>query len=100
MSSSAASVANAAVAYSTFNSFRLGRAARTVVTLLICLWDSRNINKNGEFMGITILLLDELYRPSLKACSILRLDRFEVARVAHMYKITEHQFLIVFIPSP
>ncbi|CAN6805290.1 unnamed protein product, partial [Brassica oleracea] len=72
---------------------------QTVVTLLICLWDSRNINKNGEFMGITILLLDELYRPSLKAGSILRLDRFEVARVAHMYKITEHQFLILFIPS-
>ncbi|CAN7084099.1 unnamed protein product, partial [Brassica oleracea var. botrytis] len=47
MSSSAASVANAAVAYSTFNSLRLGRATRTVVTLLICLWDSRNINKNG-----------------------------------------------------
>ncbi|CAN6928817.1 unnamed protein product, partial [Brassica oleracea var. botrytis] len=77
----------------------LSLAARTVVTLLICLWDSRNINKNGEFMGITILLLDELYRPSLKAGSILRLDRFEVARVARMYKITEHQFLILFIPS-
>ncbi|CAN6987229.1 unnamed protein product [Brassica rapa subsp. trilocularis] len=32
------------VPYSTFNSLRLGR----------------NINKNGEFMSITILLLDEL----------------------------------------
>ncbi|KAF3517328.1 hypothetical protein DY000_02060592 [Brassica cretica] len=31
MSSSAASVANAAVAYSTFNSHRLERSARTVV---------------------------------------------------------------------
>ncbi|CAG7907655.1 unnamed protein product [Brassica rapa] len=35
---------SAAVPYSTFNSLRLGR----------------NINKNGEFMGITILLLEEL----------------------------------------
>ncbi|CAN7022230.1 unnamed protein product [Brassica rapa subsp. trilocularis] len=65
-------------------------------------------------MGITILLLDELdcvihgftpanrashYQNDLKAGSIVRLDRFEVARVAHMYKIAEHQFLIRFIPS-
>ncbi|WZY89444.1 hypothetical protein YC2023_046179 [Brassica napus] len=40
----AASATIAAVSYSTFNSLRL----------------RRNINKNGEFMGITILLLDEL----------------------------------------
>ncbi|KAH0924925.1 LOW QUALITY PROTEIN: hypothetical protein HID58_017181 [Brassica napus] len=40
----AASAAIAAVPYSTFNSLRLGS----------------NINKNGEFMDITILLLDEL----------------------------------------
>ncbi|CAN7028679.1 unnamed protein product [Brassica rapa subsp. trilocularis] len=40
----AASAAIAAVPYSTFNSLRLGR----------------NINKNGEFMSITILFLHEL----------------------------------------
>lgn len=62
MASSAAPVANAAVAYSTFESLRLGRAAQSVVARLIRFWDSRNINKNGEFMGITILLLDELLR--------------------------------------
>ncbi|KAH0903563.1 hypothetical protein HID58_043066 [Brassica napus] len=61
MASSAAPVANAAVAYSTFESLRLGRAAQSVVARLIRFWDSRNINKNGEFMGITILLLDELF---------------------------------------
>ncbi|KAG5386885.1 hypothetical protein IGI04_038355 [Brassica rapa subsp. trilocularis] len=44
MTYSTAPAASAAVPYSTFNSLRLGR----------------NINKNGEFMGITILLLDEL----------------------------------------
>ncbi|CAN6913144.1 unnamed protein product [Brassica oleracea] len=126
MASSAAPVANAAVAYSTFESLRLGRAAQSVVARLIRFWDSRNINKNGEFMGITILLLDELlriisnlfllfldsvihgfipanrashYRNDLKTGSIVRLDRFEVARVAHIYKITEHQFLIRFIAS-
>ncbi|CAN7126799.1 unnamed protein product [Brassica rapa subsp. narinosa] len=40
----AASATIAAIPFSTFNSLRL----------------RRNINKNGEFMGITILLLDEL----------------------------------------
>ncbi|CAG7862863.1 unnamed protein product [Brassica rapa] len=73
-----------------------------------------NPTKNGEFMGITILLLDELdsvihgfipanranhYRSSLKTGSIVRLDRFDVARVGHTYKITEHQYVIRFIPS-
>ncbi|CAN7127038.1 unnamed protein product [Brassica rapa subsp. narinosa] len=65
-------------------------------------------------MGITILLLDELdsvihgfipanrashYRPDLKSGSIVKVDRFEVARCAHTYKITEHQFVIRFPPS-
>ncbi|KAH0924929.1 LOW QUALITY PROTEIN: hypothetical protein HID58_017185 [Brassica napus] len=48
----AASAAIAAVPYSTFNSLRLGRSTQSI--------DSSNINKNGEFMDITILLLDEL----------------------------------------
>ena len=80
MTSSGASVANAAVpnvagAYSTFNTLRLGRSAQTFVARLIRFWDSRNIHKNGEFMGITILLLDEqvmiasnLFSRNLKYC--------------------------------
>ncbi|CAF2105359.1 unnamed protein product [Brassica oleracea var. botrytis] len=109
-----AAVSNLAGAYSTFNTLRLGRSAQTFVARLIRFWDSRNIHKNGEFMGITILLLDEQdsvihdfipanrasqFRSCLKAGSIVRLDGFEVARVPHMYKITEHQFVIRFIPS-
>lgn len=47
---------------SIFGSLRIGRAAQSVVARLIRFWDSRNINKNNEFMGITILLLDELAR--------------------------------------
>lgn len=39
------------------------------------------------------------YQNDLKIGSIIRLDRFEVACVAHMYKITEHQFVIRFLPS-
>uniref|UniRef100_A0A0D3BI73 Replication protein A 70 kDa DNA-binding subunit B/D first OB fold domain-containing protein n=1 Tax=Brassica oleracea var. oleracea TaxID=109376 RepID=A0A0D3BI73_BRAOL len=113
MSSSAAQIAHAAVEYSTFASLRLGRTVQSVVARLIRFWDSRNVNKNVEFMGIRLLLLEEMdsvihaftpanrashYRPSLKAGCIVRLERFEVARVAHMYKVTEHQFLICFLP--
>lgn len=61
--------------YSTFDTLRLGRSAQTIVARLIRLWDSRNIHKNGEFMGITILLLDEqvlivwnLFFRNLKYC--------------------------------
>uniref|UniRef100_A0A0D3CVE3 Uncharacterized protein n=1 Tax=Brassica oleracea var. oleracea TaxID=109376 RepID=A0A0D3CVE3_BRAOL len=35
--------------------------------------------------------------PSLKACSTVKVDRFEVARCSSMYKITDHPFLIRFI---
>ncbi|WZZ26897.1 hypothetical protein YC2023_010298 [Brassica napus] len=35
--------------------------------------------------------------PSLKADSIVKVDRFEVARFSSMYKITDHAFLIHFI---
>ncbi|KAH0922249.1 hypothetical protein HID58_022267 [Brassica napus] len=60
MTTAVSPVANAVVARSTFNSLRLGRTSQFVVGRLIRFWDSRNIKKNGEFMGITILLLDEL----------------------------------------
>ncbi|KAL0740843.1 hypothetical protein Bca4012_082356 [Brassica carinata] len=104
----------AAVPHSTFNSLRLGRSAQSVVGRLIRFWDSKNINKNSELLGITILLLDEMdsvihgfipanrashYRSSLVSGSIVRLELFEVARVSHTYKVTEHQFMIRFLPS-
>uniref|UniRef100_A0A0D3CZN4 DUF223 domain-containing protein n=1 Tax=Brassica oleracea var. oleracea TaxID=109376 RepID=A0A0D3CZN4_BRAOL len=37
------------------------------------------------------------YVSSLKAGSIVKVDRFEVARCSSMYKITDHPFLIRFI---
>ncbi|KAF3538030.1 hypothetical protein F2Q69_00024688 [Brassica cretica] len=37
------------------------------------------------------------YMPSLKAGSIVKVDRFEVSRCSSMYKITNHPFLIRFI---
>ncbi|KAL0733518.1 hypothetical protein Bca4012_009728 [Brassica carinata] len=38
---------------------RLDRSAQFVVARLLSFWDSRNIKKQGEFMGITLLFLDE-----------------------------------------
>ncbi|WZZ79369.1 hypothetical protein YC2023_099941 [Brassica napus] len=35
--------------------------------------------------------------PSLKAGSIVKVDRFEVSRCSSMYKITDHSLLIRFI---
>nr|VDD10442.1 unnamed protein product [Brassica oleracea] len=35
--------------------------------------------------------------PSLKAGSIVKVDRFEVSRCSSMYKIIDHPFLIRFI---
>ncbi|KAF3588953.1 hypothetical protein F2Q69_00030323 [Brassica cretica] len=37
------------------------------------------------------------YKPSLKAGSIVKVNRSEVARCSSMYKITDHPFLIRFI---
>ncbi|KAL0654961.1 hypothetical protein Bca4012_075545 [Brassica carinata] len=86
----------------------MASSAALVANAAAAIANSTTSNKNGEFMGITTLLLDELdsvihgfipanranqYRSSLKTGSIVRLDRFEVARVAHMYKIIEHQNL-------
>uniref|UniRef100_A0A0D3ADZ7 DUF223 domain-containing protein n=1 Tax=Brassica oleracea var. oleracea TaxID=109376 RepID=A0A0D3ADZ7_BRAOL len=36
------------------------------------------------------------YMPSLKAGSIVKVDRFKVARCSSMYKIIDHPFLIRF----
>ncbi|CAN8268809.1 unnamed protein product [Cochlearia groenlandica] len=37
---------------------RLGRSKQFVVCRLLHFWDSKNIKKQCEFMGITLLLLD------------------------------------------
>ncbi|XP_048595665.1 uncharacterized protein LOC106354889 [Brassica napus] len=102
------------LAHSAFDGLRLGRSAQFVVGRLLRFWDSKNIKKQGEFMGITLLLLDEKnsvihgfipagraphYRPFLRAGSVVRISRFEVARCTNMYKITDHPFVIRFIPQ-
>lgn len=38
---------------------KLGRCTRTVVTSLLRFWESRNMMKTGELMGVDMLLLDD-----------------------------------------
>nr|VDD50659.1 unnamed protein product [Brassica oleracea] len=67
------------ICHSTFEFLRLGRS-NSVIHVFI---PARRANH---------------YRPSLKAGSIVKVVRFEVARCSSMYKITDHLFLIRFIP--
>ncbi|KAF3601101.1 hypothetical protein F2Q69_00037045 [Brassica cretica] len=101
------------VCHSTFESLRLGRSSQSIASGFLRLWDSLNFKKDREFVGITALFLNEKvnsvihgftpvgranhYMPSLKAGSIVKVDRFDVARCSSMYKITNHPFLICFI---
>ena len=59
MSSFAVFGAQSAGPHATFYDLHLCRSIQVVVGRLLCFWDSRNNNKNGEFMGSTILFLDE-----------------------------------------
>ncbi|KAF8099421.1 hypothetical protein N665_0244s0020 [Sinapis alba] len=47
------------VAQSGFEALRLGRSTQFIVGRHLHFWDSKNIKKHGEFMGITLLLLDD-----------------------------------------
>ncbi|KAF2595115.1 hypothetical protein F2Q70_00043306 [Brassica cretica] len=47
--------------------------------------------------GFTLVGRANHYMPSLKAGSIVKVDRFEISRCSSMYKITDHPFLICFI---
>uniref|UniRef100_A0A0D3DAF4 DUF223 domain-containing protein n=1 Tax=Brassica oleracea var. oleracea TaxID=109376 RepID=A0A0D3DAF4_BRAOL len=101
------------VSHSTFESLRLGRSSQSIAYGFLRFLDSLNFKKDMEFVGITVLFLDEKvnyvihgftpvgcanhYMPSLKAGSIVKVDRFEVARCSSMYMITDHSFLICFI---
>ncbi|WZZ84974.1 hypothetical protein YC2023_113553 [Brassica napus] len=110
---SASPVSQTGVRHPTFESFCLGRSSQSIASGFLCLWDSLNFKKDMEFVGITVIFLDEKvnsvnhgftpvgranhYKPSLKACSIVKVSHFEVARCSSMYKITDHPFFIRFI---
>uniref|UniRef100_A0A0D3EAQ2 DUF223 domain-containing protein n=1 Tax=Brassica oleracea var. oleracea TaxID=109376 RepID=A0A0D3EAQ2_BRAOL len=101
------------VRHSIFESLCLGRSSQSIAFGFLRLWDSLNFKKDIEFVGITVLFLDEKvnsvihgftpvgltnhYMLFLKAGSIVKVDHFEVVRCSSMYKITDHPFLIRFI---
>ncbi|KAF3530053.1 hypothetical protein DY000_02037820 [Brassica cretica] len=101
------------VRHSTFESLHLGRSGQSIASGFLRFWDYLIFKKDREFVGITVLFLDEKvnsmihgftpvrranhYMQSLKADSIVKVDRFEVAMCSSMYKITGHSFLIRFI---
>ncbi|CAG7876592.1 unnamed protein product, partial [Brassica rapa] len=93
------------VCHSTFESLRLGRSSQSIASGFLHFWDSLNFKKDIDFVGITDSVIHGFtpvgcanhYMPSLKADSIVKVDRFEVAMCSNMYKITDHPFLIRFI---
>ncbi|KAH0911890.1 hypothetical protein HID58_035211 [Brassica napus] len=47
------------VRHSTFESLRLGRSSQSIASGFLRFWDSLNFKKDREFVGITVLFLDE-----------------------------------------
>ncbi|KAF2541232.1 hypothetical protein F2Q68_00029532 [Brassica cretica] len=47
------------VLHSTFESLRLGRSSQSIASDFLRFWDSLNFKKDREFVGITVLFLDE-----------------------------------------
>ncbi|KAF2559181.1 hypothetical protein F2Q68_00014941 [Brassica cretica] len=68
------------VCHSTFESLRLGCSSQ-----------------NSVIHGFIPVGRANHYMSSLKAGSIVKVDRFEFARCSSMYKITDHPFLVYFI---
>ncbi|KAH0885955.1 hypothetical protein HID58_062051, partial [Brassica napus] len=51
------------VRHSTFESLRLGLSSQRIASGFLRLWDSLNFKKDREFVGITVLFLDEKNAP-------------------------------------
>ncbi|KAF3590098.1 hypothetical protein F2Q69_00027323 [Brassica cretica] len=84
---------------SSLNPLRLGRSSPSIAYGLLRFWDSLNFKKDTEFLDSWVYSARRAnyYIPSLKTGSIVKVDRFEVARCSSMYMITDHSFLICFI---
>ncbi|KAF3488637.1 hypothetical protein F2Q69_00053088 [Brassica cretica] len=50
------------VRHSTFESLRLGLSSQSIASGFLRFWDSLNFKKDREFVGITVLFLDEKFR--------------------------------------
>ncbi|KAF3493642.1 hypothetical protein DY000_02055740 [Brassica cretica] len=85
---SASPVLQTGVRHSTFESLRLGRNSQSIASGFLCFWDSLNFQERQGVCGNHDSVIHEFtpvgranhYMPSLKADSIVKVDRFEVAR--------------------
>lgn len=68
---------------------------RFVVFLRVFCFDSQN----ALIHGFVPARRANQYRAFIKTGAIVRLDHFQVARSTYMYKITNHPFVIHFIPG-
>ncbi|KAH0894819.1 hypothetical protein HID58_057248, partial [Brassica napus] len=58
------------VRHSTFESLRLGRSRHSIASGFLRFWDSLNFKKDREFVGITVLFLDEKVNVVGQICSV------------------------------
>ncbi|KAH0858265.1 hypothetical protein HID58_086526, partial [Brassica napus] len=58
------------VRHSTFESLRLGHSSQSIASGFLRFWDSLNFKKDREFVGITVLFLDEKVNMVGQICSV------------------------------
>ncbi|WZZ16209.1 hypothetical protein YC2023_109298 [Brassica napus] len=92
------------VCHSTFEYLRLGRSSQSIAFGFFALrfpelQERQGVCGNHDFVihGFTSVGRANHYMPSLKESSIVKVDRFEVARCSSMYKINDHSFVLCFI---
>ncbi|KAF3511670.1 hypothetical protein F2Q69_00003431 [Brassica cretica] len=79
------------IRHSTFESLRVGRSSQSIASNLL------DEKVNFVIHGFIPAGRANHYMTSLKAGSIVKVDRFKVAMCSSMYKIIDHPFLIRFI---
>ncbi|VVB02342.1 unnamed protein product [Arabis nemorensis] len=97
--------------YKTLNQLRVGFSTYPIVGRILRLWETQNIWKNGEIIGLTFLLLDEkvdvincfinvrrtsLYKNIIQDGLIYSINRFYVTHSNNKYKLTHTPFSISF----
>ncbi|KAG5397303.1 hypothetical protein IGI04_019117 [Brassica rapa subsp. trilocularis] len=91
-----------------------GRSSSTVKVRLLRFWETRNVRRGGELMGVHILLLDSqstmmpatvsvnslaTHQPNLEAGSVYSLTGFDVTRCNQNYRLSDSPLLVRFSDS-
>ncbi|KAG5386316.1 hypothetical protein IGI04_037786 [Brassica rapa subsp. trilocularis] len=93
---------------------KTGRSSSTVKVRLLRFWETRNVRRGGELMGVHILLLDSqstmmpatvsvnslaTHQPNLEAGSVYSLTGFDVTRCNQNYRLSDSPLLVRFSDS-